>query len=960
MSKNKTYNMEIEKNIYNFWEKNGFFKYNKNINQNNFCIAIPPPNITGSLHMGHAFQQTIMDIIIRYQRMQGKNTLWQTGTDHAGIATQIIIENKILSEEGKIRKDYNKKDYINKIWKWKKESNKIISQQMRRLGNSVNWKRERFTMDEKFSKSVKEAFIRLYKDNLIYRGKRLVNWDTELHTAISDLEVKNRKKKVHIWYIKYQLANDEKTLDGKNYLIIATTRPETILGDTAVAVNPEDLRYKNLIGKKIISPIINRYIPIIGDKYADIHKNTGCVKITPAHDFNDYKIGKQHQLIMINIMDLNGNILNKLEFFDSNGKLLNIHNCEIPKKYHGINRFIARKLIVSELEKIGALIKVKLYETNIPYNERNGIIIEPMLTNQWYIRAKFLAKNAIKAVEDGRINFIPQQYKNMYYSWMNNIQDWCISRQLWWGHRIPAWYDKNGNIYVNYNEDKIRIENNFDTNFVLNQDKDVLDTWFSSGLWTFSTLGWPKKTNALKMFHPTDILVSGFDIIFFWIARMIMLTMYFIKDKKNKPQIPFKTVYITGLIRDEEGQKMSKSKGNVIDPLDIINGISLEDLLKKRTTNMLQPQLSKKILKNTKKEFPEGIKAYGADALRFTLTALASTGRDIIFDMKRLLGYRNFCNKLWNASRFVLINTKNQDCGQNGGKINFSLSDYWILTKLNNTIKNYSEALDKNRYDIAANIIYDFTWNDFCDWYITISKILINKNDKVQIRSIRYTLIEVLEKILRLAHPIIPFITENIWQNIKSIKNIHDLTIMLQPFPKFDESKINKIAFEKIEWIKKLIIAIRNIRTEINIEPNKLLHIFFKSESKNIITLVKKNQIIIKSIALLKEITFLSKNETPPVSITKLINNAELNFPIENTINIKNELHRLDKILLKLQKEKKIIEMKLANEKFISHAPLNLIEKEKNRLIENIKTKTKIETQKITILSFYLKNKKNN
>ncbi|ELZ5939689.1 MULTISPECIES: valine--tRNA ligase [Providencia] len=951
-SLDKTYNpAEIEQSRYAHWEKSGYFKPNGDTSKDSFCVVIPPPNVTGSLHMGHAFQQTIMDTMIRYQRMQGKNTLWQTGTDHAGIATQMVVERKIAAEENKTRHDYGRDAFIDKIWQWKAESGGTISQQMRRLGDSVDWERERFTMDEGLSKAVKEAFVRLYKDNLIYRGKRLVNWDPKLHTAISDLEVENREIKGSMWHLRYPLADGVKTAEGKDYLVVATTRPETMLGDTGVAVNPEDPRYKDLIGKEIILPIVNRRIPIVGDEHADMEKGTGCVKITPAHDFNDYEVGKRHQLIMINMMDLDGNVRHEAEVFDTHGNPSTAYSSELPEAYRGMERFAARKALVAEFEQLGLLVEVKPHDLTVPYGDRGGVVIEPMLTDQWYVRTKPLAENAIKAVEDGRIQFVPRQYENMYYSWMRDIQDWCISRQLWWGHRIPAWYDDKGNVYVGRDEDEVRRENNLGADVALRQDDDVLDTWFSSGLWTFSTLGWPENTEALKTFHPTDVLVSGFDIIFFWIARMIMLTMHFIKDENGAPQVPFKTVYMTGLIRDEEGQKMSKSKGNVIDPLDMIDGISLEDLLEKRTGNMMQPQLAEKIAKRTRKEYPNGIEAHGTDALRFTLAALASTGRDINWDMKRLSGYRNFCNKLWNASRFVLMNTENQDCGQNGGEMSFSLADRWIMAQFNQTIKAYREALDTHRYDIAAGILYDFTWNEFCDWYLELSKPAVHKGNEAQARAARFTLIEVLEALLRLAHPIIPFITETIWQRVKVVKGIDADTIMLQPFPEFNAEKVDELALSDLEWIKEAIIAVRNIRAEMNISPGKPLDVLLRSASQDAKRRVAENENFIKSMARLASITVLADSEEAPVSVTKLVSGTELLIPMAGLIDKDAELARLDKELEKVIKEIDSIESKLANEGFVSRAPAAVVEKERERLAANIEAKGKLEAQKVTIAS---------
>ncbi|MDE9495089.1 valine--tRNA ligase [Xenorhabdus bovienii] len=949
-SLDKTYNpTEIEQPLYNHWEKNGYFKPNGDTSRESFCIVIPPPNVTGSLHMGHAFQQTIMDTMVRYQRMQGKNTLWQAGTDHAGIATQMVVERKIAAEEGKTRHDYGRDAFIDKIWQWKAESGGNITNQMRRLGNSVDWERERFTMDEGLSKAVKEAFVRLYQEDLIYRGKRLVNWDPKLRTAISDLEVENREVKGSMWHLRYPLADGARTAEGKDYLIVATTRPETLLGDTGVAVNPEDPRYKDLIGKEIILPLMNRRIPILGDEHADMEKGTGCVKITPAHDFNDYEVGKRHNLPMINILTFDGDIRDEAEIFDTNGEASNVYSADIPAEYRGMERFAARKAIVAEFEKQGLLVETKPHDLTVPYGDRGGVVIEPMLTDQWYVRTAPLAKVALEAVENGDIQFVPKQYENMYYSWMRDIQDWCISRQLWWGHRIPAWYDAQGNVYVGRDEEEVRRENNLGADIALTQDEDVLDTWFSSGLWTFSTLGWPEQTEALKTFHPTNVLVSGFDIIFFWIARMIMMTMHFIKDENGKPQVPFKTAYMTGLIRDDEGQKMSKSKGNVIDPLDMIDGISLENLLEKRTGNMMQPQLAEKIGKRTEKQFPEGIEAHGTDALRFTLAALASTGRDINWDMKRLQGYRNFCNKLWNASRFVLMNTEGQDCGQNGGEMSLSLADRWILAEFNQTVKTYREALDTYRFDIAANILYEFTWNQFCDWYLELSKPAINKGSEAEVRAARHTLIEVLEGLLRLAHPIIPFITETIWQRVKVVKGINADTIMLQPFPEFDQTKVDELALNDLEWIKEAIIAVRNIRAEMNIAPSKPLEVLLRDANADAQRRVAENLNFIQAMGRLTSVTVLAAGEEAPVSVTKLINGTEILIPMAGLIDKDVELARLDKEIEKLDKEISAIETKLSNDGFVSRAPEAVVAKERERLAINHAAKEKLLAQKETI-----------
>ncbi|MCH4995240.1 valine--tRNA ligase [Pectobacterium carotovorum] len=940
---------DIEQPLYEHWENQGYFKPHGDTSKESFSIMIPPPNVTGSLHMGHAFQQTIMDTLIRYQRMQGKNTLWQAGTDHAGIATQMVVERKIAAEEGKTRHDYGREAFIDKIWQWKGESGGNITNQMRRLGNSVDWERERFTMDEGLSNAVKEVFVRLYKEDLIYRGKRLVNWDPKLRTAISDLEVENREVKGSMWHLRYPLADGVKTADGKDYLVVATTRPETVLGDTGVAVNPEDPRYKDLIGKEVILPLIGRRIPIVGDEHADMEKGTGCVKITPAHDFNDYEVGKRHQLPMVNILTFDGDIRQSAEIFDTNGEASTAYNSDIPEAFQGLERFAARKALVAAFDELGLLEEIKPHDLTVPYGDRGGVVIEPMLTDQWYVRAAVLAKPAVEAVEDGRIQFVPKQYENMYFSWMRDIQDWCISRQLWWGHRIPAWYDANGNVYVGRTEAEVRSENNLADDVVLNQDEDVLDTWFSSGLWTFSTLGWPEQTPDLKAFHPSSVMVSGFDIIFFWIARMIMLTMHFIKDEDGKSQVPFHTVYMTGLIRDEEGQKMSKSKGNVIDPLDMVDGISLEALLEKRTGNMMQPQLAEKIRKRTEKQFPNGIEPHGTDALRFTLAALASTGRDINWDMKRLEGYRNFCNKLWNASRFVLMNTEDQDCGFGAGEKVLSLADRWILAEFNRTVKAYREALDGYRFDIAAGILYEFTWNQFCDWYLELTKPVMNGGSEAELRGTRHTLVTVLEALLRLAHPIIPFITETIWLRVKALKGISADTIMLQPFPEFDATQEDTLALNDLEWIKQAIIAVRNIRAEMNIAPGKPLEVLLRDVTAEAQRRVEENRSFIQTLARLESITLLPAGDKGPVSVTKLIEGAELLIPMAGLIDKAAELDRLTKEVAKIEAEIERIESKLSNEGFVARAPEAVVAKEREKLDGYAVAKAKLLEQHAVI-----------
>ncbi|WP_225639264.1 valine--tRNA ligase [Candidatus Profftia sp. (ex Adelges kitamiensis)] len=943
----KIYNPQnIEQTLYQRWEKKGYFKPHGDTSKESFCIIIPPPNVTGSLHMGHAFQQTIMDILIRYQRMQGKNTLWQVGTDHAGIATQMIVERKIAAEEGKTRHDYGRNSFIDKIWQWKKISGSNITCQMRRLGNSVDWDRERFTMDDGFSNSVTEVFMRLYEENLIYRGKRLVNWDPKLCTAISDLEVQHREIKGYMWYIRYLLADGEKTTDGKDYIVIATTRPETMFGDTGVAVNPTDIRYKNLRGKFVLIPLIGRRIPIIIDEYAEINKGTGCVKITPAHDFNDYKVARRHLLPMINILTLNGNIRNEAEILDTYGKETNIYNKDIPEQFHGMERFVFRRAVIKSCKDCGLLIKIKTHYFTVPYGDRSGVVIEPMLTYQWFVRAAPLAQRAIEAVKQRKIKFVPQQYENMYYSWMGDIQDWCISRQLWWGHRIPVWYNKEGNIFLGRNEEEARYKNNLGTNIELKQDDNVLDTWFSSSLWSFSTLGWPAKTEDLKIFHPTNVLISGFDIIFFWIARMIMLTMYLVKDKYGKPQIPFKTVYLTGLIRDDEGRKMSKSKGNILDPLDMIDGISLQKLIEKRTNNMMQPQIADKIIQCTKKQFPEGIKAHGTDALRFTLAALSSTSRDINWDMKRLKGYRNFCNKLWNASRFIIMNTKDKDCGLNNRSMVMSLADRWILSKLNQTIQVYRTALDNYRFDLAANILYEFTWNQFCNWYLEFTKPIMKNSSEAEMRGTRYTLITTLEVLLRIAHPIIPYITETIWQIIKNLKGINADTIMLQKFPEYNSAQIDEKSLIDLEWIKQIAIAVRNTRSELNITPNKLLDLLLRVCRDTVQKQVQENIDFIKTLANLKSITILSNKEKGPLSITKLVEGAELLFPMSDLFDKYAELNRLRKEIAKVENEINRVKTRLYQKALINRMPQNIITKELEKLNYYTETRIKLIEQK--------------
>ncbi|MBN3574227.1 valine--tRNA ligase [Vibrio neptunius] len=952
----KTYNpTSIEQALYQAWEEKGYFKPHGDTTKESYSIMIPPPNVTGSLHMGHAFQDTIMDTLIRAERMKGKNTLWQVGTDHAGIATQMVVERKIAAEEGKTKHDYGRDAFIDKIWEWKNESGGTITKQLRRLGASVDWDRERFTMDAGLSNAVQEVFVRLYEEDLIYRGKRLVNWDPKLHTAISDLEVENKDKKGHMWHFRYPLANGVKTAEGKDYIVVATTRPETMLGDTGVAVNPEDPRYKDLIGKEILLPVVNRLIPIVGDEHADMEKGTGCVKITPAHDFNDYEVGKRNNLPMINILTFNADIRDAAEVFTTNGETSDVYSTELPAKYHGMERFAARKAIVAEFEELGLLDEIKDHDLTVPYGDRGGVVIEPMLTDQWYVRAAPLAEPAVKAVEDGEIQFVPKQYENMYFSWMRDIQDWCISRQLWWGHRIPAWYDNDGNVYVGRTEEEVRANNNLAPVVVLRQDDDVLDTWFSSALWTFGTQGWPEQTEDLKTFHPSDVLVTGFDIIFFWVARMIMMTMHFNKDENGKSQVPFKTVYVTGLIRDENGDKMSKSKGNVLDPIDMIDGIDLESLVEKRCGNMMRPQLAKKIEKNTRKTFENGIEPYGTDALRFTLAAMASTGRDINWDMKRLEGYRNFCNKLWNASRYVLMNTEEHDCGmslsaEERANLEFSLADKWIESQFELAAKEFNAHLDNYRLDMAANTLYEFIWNQFCDWYLELTKPVLWKGTEAQQVATRHMLITVLEKTLRLAHPVLPYITESIWQSVKPlVDGVEGDTIMTQALPQFNQENFNAEIVEDIEWVKTFITAIRNLRAEYDIAPSKGLSVMVKVADEKDAARIAANKTVLSSLAKLDEIKVLAKGEETPACATKLVEKSELMIPMAGLIDKDAELARLDGEIKKTHGEIKRIEGKLGNEGFVAKAPEAVVAKEREKLEGYQETLIKLEEQKTTI-----------
>ncbi|OEC35797.1 valyl-tRNA synthetase [Pseudomonas cuatrocienegasensis] len=935
----KTYQPHaIETALYQNWEANNYFAPQGAGEP--YTIMIPPPNVTGSLHMGHGFNNSIMDALIRFRRMQGRNTLWQPGTDHAGIATQMVVERQ-LAADGIGRHDLGREKFLEKVWEWKEQSGGTITRQIRRLGSSVDWSRERFTMDDGLSESVKEAFVRLHKDGLIYRGKRLVNWDTKFHTAISDLEVESHDEKGSLWNLRYPLADGNKTADGKDYLIVATTRPETMLGDSAVAVNPSDERYQALIGTFVELPLVGRRIPIIADDYCDPEFGTGCVKITPAHDFNDYEVGKRHNLPLLNIFDKNAAVLAQVQAFNVDGSVNSQIDCSLPAEYAGLDRFEARKQIVAAFEAAGLLESIDAHALKVPKGDRSGTIIEPWLTDQWYVSTKPLAEKAIAVVESGEIQFVPKQYENMYFSWMRDIQDWCISRQLWWGHRIPAWYDDAGNVYVGRDEAEVRAENNLgDAN--LRQDEDVLDTWFSSGLWTFSTLGWPQQTEELKTFHPTDVLVTGFDIIFFWVARMIMLSTHL------TGQIPFKTVYVHGLVRDGQGQKMSKSKGNVLDPLDIVDGISLDELLEKRTSGMMQPKLAEKIAKQTRTEFPEGIAAYGTDALRFTNLALASTGRDIKFDMGRVEGYRNFCNKIWNAANFVLENTDGQDTGVNGEPVELSSVDRWIISALQRTEADVTRHLDAFRFDLAAQTLYEFIWDEYCAWYLELVKpVLWDESAPIERqRGTRRTLIRVLEVALRLAHPFMPFITEEIWQRIKAQAGVSGDTIMLQAWPVANESRIDAAAEGDIEWVKQLMLGLRQIRGEMKISMAKRIDIILQNASAEDLRRLADNAPLLNKLAKLESVRVLEAGEEAPMSATTLVGDMQVLVPMAGLIDKDAELARLDKEIARLSGEVQRVGGKLSNEGFVAKAPAEVLDKERAKLAEAEQALSKMVEQR--------------
>ncbi|HCT99853.1 MAG TPA: valine--tRNA ligase [Methylococcaceae bacterium] len=923
----KTYSPHaIEQRWYQTWEAKHYFAPSGKGEP--YCIMIPPPNVTGSLHMGHAFQDTIMDALTRYHRMKGCNTLWQAGTDHAGIATQMVVE-RLCNAEGKTRHDFGREKFIEKVWEWKEESGGTITRQLRRMGASLDWSRERFTMDEGMSRAVQDVFIELYREGLIYRGKRLVNWDPVLHTAVSDLEVLSEEENGFMWHLRYPLSN------GQGHLIVATTRPETLLGDAAVAINPTDERYQHLLGELVELPLTGRRIPIIADDYVDAEFGTGCVKITPAHDFNDYDVWTRHRHHST-IQDLpHGGLIN---IFSVNASITDENL--IPEKYRGLDRFEARKQIVADLETAGLLEKIVDHKLMVPRGDRSQSVIEPFLTDQWYVKVAPLAEPAIKAVEDGDIKFVPDNWKNTYFDWMRNIQDWCISRQIWWGHRIPAWYDNKGNVYVGKSETEIREKHHLPADYVLKQDEDVLDTWFSSALWPFSTLGWDgtNEPDYLKTFYPTSVLVTGFDIIFFWVARMIMMGLKF------RGAVPFKEVYIHGLVRDAEGQKMSKSKGNVLDPIDIIDGIDLESLVAKRTAGMMQPHLQKKIEQATRKQFPEGIQSYGTDALRFTFASLASTGRDIRFDLARTEGYRNFCNKLWNAARYVLMNTEEQDCGLTG-KCEFSQVDNWIISRLNQVMATTGHAIDHYRFDLAAHALYEFTWNEYCDWYLELAKVSLQSDNENLQRGTRKTLLHVLETILRLAHPIMPFITEEIWQRVAPLAGVQGDTIMLQAYPLADESQIDASAIETTDWLMAVILGVRRIRGEMNIAPSKPLPVLLKNGSPTDAQRLEINRVYLQKLARLDTMTWLTENESAPESAIALVGEMQILIPMAGLIDKTAELARLDKEIQKIRNDLPRVEGKLNNPAFVDKAPAEVLEKERAKLAEMQSLLSNLQTQ---------------
>lgn len=931
---------EIESKHYQNWESQGYFQPDMDLTKPSFSIQLPPPNVTGTLHMGHAFNQTIMDGLTRYYRMKGCNTAWIPGTDHAGIATQIVVERQ-LAAQNVSRHDLGREKFLEKVWEWKEVSGGTITQQMRRVGCSADWTREYFTMDDVRAETVTEVFVRLYEQGLIYRGKRLVNWDPVLGTAVSDLEVESVEEQGSMWHIRYPLADNP-----AEAVIVATTRPETLLGDVAVAVNPEDERYTHLIGKELILPLTGRTIPVIADEYVEKDFGTGCVKITPAHDFNDYEVGKRHDTRLVNVFDLEAKVLANAEVFNFKGEAQ--PSFALPEKYAGLDRFAARKQMVANLQEQGFLVEIKAHTLMTPKGDRTGSVIEPMLTSQWFVamsatpnggepdsefKGLSLADKAKKAVDSGAVRFIPENWVNTYNQWMNNIQDWCISRQLWWGHQIPAWYDNEGNVYVARNQEEAEKQAG---KTGLTREEDVLDTWFSSALVPFSTLGWPSETDELKAFLPSNVLVTGYEIIFFWVARMIMMTTHF------TGKVPFKDVYIHGIVRDHEGKKMSKSEGNVIDPVDLIDGIDLEKLLVKRTTGLRKPETAPKVEEATKKLFPEGIPSMGADALRFTMASYASLGRSVNFDFKRAEGYRNFCNKIWNATNFVLMNTENQDCGYGATATEprgYSFPDMWIIGRLNQTIEQVTQAYETYRFDLAAETLYSFVWNDYCDWYLELAKVQLQTGCASRQRATRHTLLRVLEAALRLLHPIIPFITEELWQTVAPMCDAKTAdSIMLARFPEADGGDIVQTAFEQMTVLQDLIGAVRNLRGEMGIQPNVKAPLFV--ESADDLADYLKYLPMMTRLTEARQVAALPESEDAPVAVC---NGARLMLKVE--IDKAAETARLSKEAEKLQKALDKLNAKLSKPGYTEKAPAHLVEKDKADLAELEDKMAKVQTQ---------------
>jgi valyl-tRNA synthetase len=911
----KTYQpAAIEQRWAQFWEENKFAKPQGEGEP--YCIMLPPPNVTGTLHMGHGFQLTLMDALIRRQRMLGKRVLWQPGTDHASIATQMVVERQ-LAQEGLSRHDLGREKFLERVNQWCEQSSSIITQQIRRMGASLDWERERYSMDAVITKATYAAFIRLFDEGLIYRGKRMVNWDPHLHTAISDLEVSTESAAGHLWYLRYPIVN------SSEYIVVATTRPETLLGDVAVAVHPEDPRYQALIGKTILLPLTQREIPIIGDTAVDSEFGTGCVKITPAHDFNDYEMGKRHQLPVINIFTLSADL-----------------NENVPKNYRGLGRVAARKQVVADMEAQGLLEKVENYTVNLPRGDRSGVILEPMLTDQWYVRMNEMAQSAIDAAHQSRPAFVPENWNKTYLQWLNNIEDWCISRQLWWGHRVPVWYDQNQKPYPGYDEADVRKRYSLSADTRLRQDEDILDTWFTAALYPFSTLHWPDQTPELKTFYPGQVMVTGFDIIFFWVARMVMMGLKLMGD------IPFQEVYIHGLVRDQQGQKMSKSKGNILDPIDLMDGIDLETLISKRTTGLMQPQMAPAIKKTTTAEFPQGIAAYGADALRLTFCALATTGRDINFDMNRISGYRNFCNKLWNAARYVLMNTENKDL--DAKNIQYSLADRWIRSQLQTTIAQVNAAFAEYRFDIIAQLVYEFTWNEYCDWYLELSKPVLTDTqaDPALQRGARRTLLEILETLLRLLHPLIPFITEEIWQTVAPmIQGSPAKSIMIAPYPQADSRQQDPQAIAAIDWLKQVVNGIRNVRGEMRVAPGKLISVFFHKGSEQDRQYSRETEILIKNLAKVDSLTWLAEDASPsPASTVIVLGQLEVIIPLADLVDKNAELVRLQKEIDKLKREQEKLSSRLENADYTQKAPAAVVEKERQNFQQITATLDKLQS----------------